>query len=56
MPKSDGTPEAGQPVASKTCAIIESDFVVALTNSKVSDAFEMPLLVAYVPQNSWKQV
>jgi hypothetical protein len=28
---------------------------VAITNSKISDALEMPLLVVFVPQNSWKK-
>jgi len=54
MPKSDGTPASAAATASKDCAIIDRDFVVAITNSKISDALEMPLLVAFVPQNSWK--
>lgn len=54
MPKSDGTPVSAATTASKDCAVIDRDFVVAITNSKISDALEMPLLVAFVPQNSWK--
>jgi len=54
LPKSDGTPASVDPTASKDCTIIDREFVVAITNSKISDALEMPLLVAFVPQNSWK--
>jgi hypothetical protein len=56
MPKSDGTPASAAPTASKDCAIIDKEFVVAITNSKISDALEMPLLVVFVPQNSWKKI
>lgn len=40
---------------SEESVIINEPFVVAITNSKVSDKLEMPLLVVSVPRSSWKE-
>ncbi len=36
--------------------IIDEPFVVAITNSKVSETLEMPLVVVDVPRSTWKEV
>ena len=51
-PLSDGSPVL---VPASDSVVIDQPFVVAITNSQVSDAFEMPLVVVEVPRSSWKQ-
>lgn len=41
---------------SEESVIVNEPFVVAITNSKVSDKLEMPLLVLSVPRSTWKQI
>ena len=50
-PPSDGSPELSP---SKDSLVINEPFVIAITNSKVSEAFEMPLAVVSVPRSSLK--
>lgn len=46
-PQSDGSPNLCPDANS---VVVDNNFVVAITNSAVSDAFEMPLVVARVDQ------
>lgn len=48
---SDGSPNL---TPSKDSLIITEPFVIAITNSKVSDALEMPLVVVNVPRSCLK--
>lgn len=50
-PSSDGSPEL---TPGKDSLVINEPFVIAITNSKVSEAFEMPLAVVNVPRSSLK--
>lgn len=52
-PQSDGSPNLTPDINS---VVVNENFVVAITNSAVSDAFEMPLVVARVNQTMWKQL
>lgn len=50
-PSSDGTPKLTPGTGS---LVINEPFVLAITNSKVSEAFEMPLVVVNVPRTCLK--
>jgi hypothetical protein len=39
---------------SAEAVVVNEPFVVAITNSKVSEAMEMPLVVVDVPRTKWK--
>jgi hypothetical protein len=49
-PASDGTPVLKP---GDGAFVLKEEFVIALTNSKVSDVFEIPILVAHIPQSCW---
>jgi hypothetical protein len=50
-PPSDGSPEL---TPSEDSLVINEPFVIAITNSKVSEAFEIPLAVVSVPRSCLK--
>lgn len=50
-PQSDGSLNLKP---SAEAVVVNEPFVVAITNSKVSEAMEMPLVVVDVPRSEWK--